>query len=104
MATAVRRNYQIRPAKVEEAKDRFRRTFDALDARLAHAPYLLGDAPGRADVSVAALLAPLCRPPEHIVRWPDFPPEARPFVAEFEQRPTWDLVLRMYKGRTRVTA
>ena len=49
-------------------------------------------------MTVAALLAPLCTPPEHFLRWPvEVPPEHTAFVDELGGRPTWDFVLRMYR-------
>ncbi len=98
----VRRQYKIRPDKVAESKDLFRHAFDELDRELDGRPYLLGDAPSRADVTVAALLAPMCRPPEHVVRWPaDMPDELGSFIGQFEGRPTWQLVRRMYRDHRR---
>jgi glutathione S-transferase len=98
VSRAVRRMYKTVPDKVAESKDLFRRAFDELDATLAGEPYLLGDALSRADVTVAALLAPLCRPPEHMLRWPETnPPALDAFVSEFEDRPTWAFVRRMYR-------
>ncbi len=98
VAHLVRRTYKIRPDAVERAKDLFRRTMDTTDRALAGGPYLLGDTLSRADVTVASLLAPLCTPPEHLVRWPAInPPEHAAFVDEFRGRPTWELVLRMYR-------
>jgi glutathione S-transferase len=94
----VRRTYKIRPDKIEESKDLWRRTIDETDRVLASSPYLTGDALTRADVTVASLLAPMCRPPEHLLRWPaEMPPELGTFLAEFEGRPTWEFVRRMYR-------
>lgn len=106
LSKGVRRTYKIAPAKVEEAKDLFRRTFDETDALLASGrPYLLGDRMTRADVTVAALLSPLCRPPEHELTWPtETPPPLDGYLAEFEGRPTFDFVLRMYRDHRRRTS
>jgi glutathione S-transferase len=96
------RMYRIRPDKIEASKDLFRRAFDELDRDLGGRRYLLGDAPSRADVTVASLLAPMCRPPEHLLRWPtSMPPDLGAFIGEFEGRPTWELVLRMYREHRR---
>lgn len=98
VAAAVKRMYKTHDAgAVQRAKERFVATFDTLDAALARRPYLGGDAPDRLDVTVAALLAPLCRPPEHRVEWPEIPSELASFTAELEGRPTWTHVLRMYR-------
>lgn len=96
------KTYAIYPKKVEEAKERFRRTFDETDRALASTRYLLGDeGPTRVDVTVAALLAPLCAPPEHLIAWPELDASMRTFQSEFEGRPTWDFVLRMYREHRR---
>ncbi len=98
VAKAVGRMYKTGDAEVEEAKDRFRRAMDETDRALRGRPFLLGDTMTRADVTVASLLAPACRPPQHPFRWPaSVPGELDEFLREFEGRPTWDFVLRMYR-------
>ena len=72
-------------------------TFDELDAVLAKQPYLGGDAPNRTDITLAALLAPVCRVAEHRVKWPAMPAELADFEASLSGRPTWNHVLRMYR-------
>lgn len=105
LAASMRRMYRIDPVEVEEAKDEFRRALDLTDAALENGPFLAGDTLTRADVTVAALLAPLCRPPEHVVRWPsDGPPALEAFCREHEQRPTYRHVLRMYREHRRPVA
>jgi glutathione S-transferase len=82
---------------VAKAKERFVTTFDELDALLAKQPYLGGGAPNRSDITVAALLAPVCRVPEHRAKWPAMPSELADFEASLSGRPTWNHVLRMYR-------
>lgn len=101
VASAVRRIYTIRPEAVARAKERFCRAMDEMDRALQERPYLGGDAPGRADVTTAALLAPLCRPPEHLVPWPEIPATLAPFMREIEGRPTWNHALKMYREHRR---
>jgi glutathione S-transferase len=98
VASAVRRMYKTTDVEgVANAKQRFLTTFDALDAVLAKQPYLGGDAPSRADITLAALLAPVCRVPEHRVKWPAIPAELADLEASLGGRPTWNHVLRMYR-------
>lgn len=97
VARAVRRLYKIRPDKVAAAKDSFRQMFDETDRIVSTRRYVYGDAPCRTDIALASLLAPLVRPAEHKIAWPEFPDAAKPFVAEFEGRPTWKYVERMYR-------
>ena len=78
-------------------KQRFVTTFDELDAVLARQPFLGGDAPNRSDITLAALLAPVCRVPKHRMQWPALPPELADLEASLSGRPTWNHVLRMYR-------
>jgi len=98
VAYAVSRMYKTADAaRVAESRERFRIMFDKLDALLVEQPYLGGQAPSRVDITAAALLAPVCRPPEHRVPWPCAVPErVQEFEAELRDRPTWKHVLRMY--------
>ena len=98
VASVVKRMYKTTDVEaVARAKQRFVTTFDELDAVLAKQRYLGGDAPNRSDITLAALLAPVCRVPEHRVRWPAMPPELADFEASLRGRPTWNHVLRMYR-------
>lgn len=102
LAKGVTRLYNLRPDKVAEAKDLFRRTMDSLDLILRDNAYLLGDHITRADITVAALLAPLCQPREHVTRWPAaLPAEIVSFQSEFRGHPTWDFTLRLYHQQRR---
>jgi glutathione S-transferase len=105
VAAAVRRMYKTADADgVARAKQRFVTTFDELDAVLAKQPYLGGAAPNRTDITLAALLAPVCRAPEHRVKWPAMPPELADVEASLRGRPTWNHVLRMYREHRNYSA
>lgn len=98
VASAVKRMYKTTDVEgVAKAKQRFATTFDELDALLAKRPYLGGDAPDRSDITLAALLAPVCRAPEHRVKWPAMPVDLADFEASLKGRPTWNHALRMYR-------
>ena len=98
VASAVKRMYKTNDAEgVAKAKQRFAIVFDELDAMLAKQPYLGGDAANRNDITLAALLAPVCRVPEHRVKWPAMPPALAEFEAGLRDRPTWNHTLRMYR-------
>jgi glutathione S-transferase len=98
VASAVKRLYKTTDVEgVAKAKQRFVATFDALDAVLAKQSYLGGDTPNRSDITLAALLAPVCRVPEHRVKWPAMPPELADLEASLGGRPAWNHVLRMYR-------
>lgn len=98
ISSAVKRMYKTDDVEgVAEARQRFVTAFDELDAVLARQPYLGGDAPNRVDITLAALLAPVCRVSEHRVRWPAMPSELADLEASLTGRPTWNHVLRMYR-------
>src|SRR4030095_15792577 len=98
VAKAVRRMYKTGDGEgVARTKERFGTTFEELDAVLSRQRYFGGDAPNRVDITVAALLAPVCRPPQHQVTWPPAPAELGPVEGSLRGRPTWSHVLRMYR-------
>jgi glutathione S-transferase len=98
VAKAVTRMYKTADADgVARAKERFATTFDELDAVLAKQRYFGGDEPNRVDITVASLLAPVCRVPEHRVKWPPMPVELAEFEASLRGRRTWNHVLHMYR-------
>lgn len=98
VAQAVSRMYKTkdRPA-VDRAVAKFDEAMDRADARLRDAPYLVGDAPGRADITLAALLAPLCRPEGHPLPSPPTPPELKSLIAQYAERPAMQHVHKMYR-------
>jgi glutathione S-transferase len=105
MARAVRRMYRVEPGAVAASKQRLREAVHHMDLQLAHQPYLTGSTPVRADVTLAALLAPLCMPPEHPVPWAEYTtPSLRDFAREFEGGATWNHVLVMYREHRRPRA
>lgn len=98
MSAVIARMYKTTDADaVAKAKARFVSTFDQLDALLATQPYFGGDKPNRIDITVAALLGPVCRPPEHRMKWPEIPEELADLEASLKGRPTWNHVLKMYR-------
>lgn len=104
IASAVKRMYKTTDVEgVAKAKQRFATTFDDLDSVLLKQRYLGGDGPNRADITLAALLAPVCRVPEHRVNWPPMPSELADFEASLRDRPTWNHVLRMYRDHRKPT-
>lgn len=104
VASAVQRMYDINPDSVARARDRFRAAMSELDRALGAQPYFMGASPTRLDIAVAALLAPLCRPPEHLVKWPELPETVATFTREFASSPTWRHALEMYRLHRRAPA
>ncbi|HWO14538.1 MAG TPA: glutathione S-transferase family protein [Polyangiaceae bacterium] len=84
---ALRRMYDVTLAEVERDRARLAALFARLDRELGARRYLVGDAFSRADLTLAALAAPLLRPAGHPVQWADegaYPPgwieATRPFA------------------------
>lgn len=99
----MRKKYRIDSKGVAEATDAFHRAFDEMDRMTESKPFLFGDAITRADIAVAALLAPLCRPKEHPLEWPEPAGKLAQFITPFEGRPTWEWVRRLYRDHRRAT-
>lgn len=66
---AVKRMYAISPERTREDLQRLYALFERTDARLAEHRFLVGDEFTRADLTLAALAAPLLRPEGHPARW-----------------------------------
>ena len=69
---------------------RVERAIDKLNARLQGRSYLVGDQFTRADLAAAALLAPLCRPQQYGLDWPEkFPDELQAMVEANQDKIRW---------------
>ena len=108
VADAIRGMYKIDPDTAAADAERVLAAYQRLDAMLADRRYLLGDRFSRADLTLAALSAPIWHPPEHPTRFPDparFPEpiqRLRDRLATYRVR---DYVLRMYREhRSRAAA
>ncbi len=102
----MRRHMRIDEAGAVASRDRYRAVFDEVAARLKDGrPYLMGDRFGAADITFAALAAPLLGPAE--VPFPLPPVEALPAalgreIDELRAHPAGALALRVYRThRTR---
>jgi glutathione S-transferase len=97
VAKETRKLYSVTAERTAESKALFRGAMNEFDAALQGRAYLGGERPHRLDITVAALLAPFCRPPEHVMHWPELPDGLAEFAHEFEHRPLWQHVLKMYR-------
>jgi glutathione S-transferase len=96
----LRRAYEVHPAEVERSREQidatFRRVSDLLrDGRR----YLIGDRFSVADLTFAALAAPILLPPKHPARLPalgDFTPASRERVEHWRASPAGRHALEMY--------
>jgi glutathione S-transferase len=100
----MRRFMRIDEAGALESRDRMRRVFDEVGSRLADGrPYLMGDRFGLADLTFAALAAPLVLPAEHPIHGPypvDLPSVASDLASESQSlrdSPAGKFAARVYK-------
>ncbi|MGK0361136.1 MAG: glutathione S-transferase [Bradymonadia bacterium] len=94
---AIKKQYVNKPRLLDSAA-RLEAAIRTLDARYAQGPYLVEGRFTRLDLTVAALLAPLARPPEHSFRWPEvaLPPKFAAIHARHCDGPTIKRVTALY--------
>jgi len=100
VAQAIRGMYRITAETAAADGERLLAAYRRLDEMLAQGPYLVGDRFTRADLTLAALTAPVWRPPEHPTRWPDeqlLPDEVRRWRDEMAKFRVRDHTLRVYR-------
>ena len=98
LRSKLRALYRLNRTYLAEEERRFDAIFQELDARVKRGPFLDGDRFGLADLTAAALLAPLCRPPGHHVRWPaQLPPGLHDFESRYVDSSLWRWVHEMYR-------
>lgn len=93
----VAKMYVDKPRLLKSA-ERLDAAIRTLDARYAQGPYLVDGRFTRLDLTVAALLAPMCTPPEHPFRWPTrpAPPQIEAIRMRHAAGPTLQRVARLY--------
>lgn len=109
LARVARRQLQLSPARVREAKTAIRHTMDTVAQRLKDGrPYLFGDTFTAADLTFAALGSLCVAPPQYGVPFPDpnnVPDEeGRAFMLAMREHPAGAFILRLYRSRPRVRA
>lgn len=100
VAQAIRRKYDINPDTAAADAERALAAYRRLDEMLARGPFLVGDSFTRADLTLAALTAPLWRPPEHPTRWPAeslYPDVLRRWIDALSRFRIREHALRMYR-------
>ena len=98
----VRKMYDITEANVALDLERLRAVFKRVDARLAQQPRLAGETFSIADLTLAALSAPLLFPSGHPTVWPSrelLPPQLQELIREFRDTATADYVTDLYRER-----
>jgi glutathione S-transferase len=105
IAFAVAKVLKVNDENAVAAERTFRAIYADVDERLADGRrYLVGDTFSIADLTFAALSAPLIAPPEYGVRLPtveELPPGMRPTVEELRETPAGEHALRMFREERR---
>ena len=71
-------------------RQRLTKAIDKLHQRTKNRDYLVGNSFSRADLAVASLLAPLCRPKKYGLDWPDqYPEPLNSTIREFGDTLSW---------------
>ena len=103
----VMRFLEINEATAAGSKVQVRETFDRVGERLADArPYLCGERFSAADLTFAALAAPVLVPPEYGIPLPqpeELPESMASVVRELREHPAGAHALRMYREQRHVT-
>jgi len=97
---AMRKAMNIHLESAKRSETRLRGALESLNRQVSKNKFLVGNQFTRADLSAAALLAPLCRPPQHDFSWPSvesMPRELADFRKEMEGAPSYKWVLEIYK-------
>jgi glutathione S-transferase len=96
---AVRFRYDVSPESAAKARGLVEAAMERIEMEVRPSGYLVGDAFSVADLTAAAILSPLVRPPEfpyHQVDPSKDPPELRDWYEPHTERPAWRYVLDMY--------
>lgn len=92
VAAALRQGLQLNEQRVEKAKEALKLAIIKLKPYVESNSRLLGSDFSRADLAVAALLAPLFQPNKYDLMWPEsMPVDFQRDVAEFESVKAWVL-------------
>lgn len=86
----MRNAMQINDESVKNSKQRLGEAIDRLYNRYQEREFLAGDQFSRADLTAAALLAPLCMPEKYGLNWPaNLPEQLLELMHEFQQKTAW---------------
>ncbi|MGP4843911.1 glutathione S-transferase family protein [Marinobacter sp. 1Y8] len=101
---AMKEGMRINQRGYDRSLVRLNEALDRLDAKLTDSAYLVGDRFTVADLTAAALLAPLVQPPEAPFQFPGEVPEAfSEFCAAFEERPVMEWIRTIYRKHRKPT-
>ncbi|MEX1363158.1 MAG: glutathione S-transferase family protein [Nannocystaceae bacterium] len=105
LAASLRRALGVTAQRTARSVQVLREEVAALDERLGDRPFLCGDRFTAADLTVAALLSPVLRPPSYGTPMPPlerYPGPLRELVVQMRATPTGAHCMRMYEQERRV--
>jgi glutathione S-transferase len=100
LRVAMRRRFQITPQAAANSRAKIAAAIDRLEREISPSGYLVGDAFSVADLTAAALLYPVARPPEFpyaMVADADLPASWREFLDTLGQRPGGQWITKIYR-------
>ncbi|MEQ1484684.1 glutathione S-transferase family protein [Methyloglobulus sp.] len=91
----MRKGMNINAETAETANKQLGFALDKIHSRLQDQPFLVGEQFTRADIAVASLLAPLCKPVKYGLEWPKhFPESLEAVIRQHSEKLAW--VDRLY--------
>jgi len=96
----MKKGMKLDPASAEKSLARLEKALEKLEREVDKKEFLVGEAFSRADLSAAALLAPMFLPPEHEYPWPrleSLPKPLRAFLEKWKDSAVEDWVLQLYQ-------
>jgi glutathione S-transferase len=107
LRVAMRRRFRISAQDAADSRAKMAAAVDRLERELSSSGYLVGDTFTVADLTAAALLYPVARPPEFpyaMVADDDLPASWREFVDSLRRRPGGPWVTEIYRRHRGVSA
>ena len=104
---AVRRKYNVNPEAAEHSRRTIEAAMDRIERERCPSGYLVGDSFSVADLTAAAILSVMVRPPEfpyHQVDPADDPGDLKHWRDGLVERPAFKYVLEMYARHRGTTA
>ena len=96
LSQTLRKFMQLNDENIKHIKQRLTVAINEVYQHINNRKYFVGDSFSRADLAVASLLAPLCRPNKYGLEWPaQFPEPLHSSINELSDQLDW--VSRMYK-------
>ncbi|MEG4317653.1 MULTISPECIES: glutathione S-transferase C-terminal domain-containing protein [unclassified Microcoleus] len=106
ISAKVRQTYKIAPESAALSLQGIRQVFEIVNQRLADdRPYLAGDRLSAADLTFAALAAPVLQPPEHpvlVAKIEELPIEMASVIRELQATAAGVHALRLYREQRRL--